>query len=196
MNATLIIPAALLILAFGYAISLYNSLVRKRQRCLNALSQIDVQLKRRRDLIPNLIHAVKGYMAHEKETLSSLARARETASAAAGAAMAAPGAAAPLAELAGAESALSLGLGRLLARVEAYPELKAGQNMLALQEELSSTENKVGFARQAYNDAAQAYNTAREFFPAALAAGPLGFHRFEFLSFEGVEFKQLPKVDF
>jgi LemA protein len=153
------------------AISIYNGLVTRRNAYRNAYSQIDVQLKRRHDLIPNLVETAKGYLHHERETLEAVVAARNGAAAAARTAAANPGDPQAMTALAGAEGALSGVLTRFLAVAEAYPDLKANTNMLALQEELTSTENRISFARQAYNDAVMAYNNARETFPGTLLAG-------------------------
>src|SRR5947209_3876812 len=161
-----IVIAAVVLLALLLSVSVYNGLVTKRNRVRNAWSQIDVQLKRRHDLVPNLVNAVKGYMQHESGVLENVSRARAAAVAAG----------ADVTARAGAENALTQSLRSLFAVAEAYPDLKANQNMLALQEELVSTENRVGFARQFYNDAVMEYNTARERLPNALVAGALGFH--------------------
>ncbi|HTN53427.1 MAG TPA: LemA family protein [Anaeromyxobacter sp.] len=161
----------LIALAAVLLISIYNGLVTRRNGFRNAFAQIDVQLKRRHDLIPNLVETAKGYLKHERETLEAVVAARNGASAAARAAAANPGDPKAMAALAGAEGALSGVLTRFLAVAEAYPELKANQNMIALQEELTSTENRIAFARQAYNDAVMDYNNARETFPGVLLAG-------------------------
>jgi LemA protein len=180
-----------------WAISIYNRLVTLRNRFKNAFSQIDVQLKRRYDLIPNLVETAKGYIKHERETLEAVIRARNTALAAAQAAGANPGNPAAMQSLGQAEGALTGVLGRLLAVAESYPELKANQNMLALQEELASTENKVAFARQAYNDSVMEYNTKRESFPDAVFAGMFGFGAAELLAAtESAEERRAPKVSF
>jgi len=165
------------ILVFGAiaAVAAYNRLVELRNRYKNAFSQIDVQLKRRYDLIPNLVETAKGYLRHERQTLEAVIAARNQASSAAQRAAAAPGDAAAIKDLAAAETVLGGALGRMFALAEAYPDLKANTTMNQLSEELSSTENKVAFARQAYNDAVMAYNTGRESFPASLIAGAAGF---------------------
>src|SRR5262249_5101805 len=158
-----------------WLMGIYNGLVVARNRFENAFAQIDVQLKRRYDLIPNLVEAVKGYMAHERETLDAVIKARNSAMTAEQNVAAKPGDAAAMRELNQAEGRLGGIRGRLFALSEAYPDLKASQNMLALQEELTSTENKIAFARQAFNDAATVYNIRREVFPAVKVAGLFGF---------------------
>ncbi len=160
----------LVVLAAAAGISVYNGLVTRRNGYRNAFSQIDVQLKRRHDLIPNLVETAKGYLKHERETLEAVVTARNAALATARAAAAKPGDPAAMAALSGAEGALTGVLGRFLAVAEAYPDLKANANMMALQEELASTENRIAFARQAYNDAVMTYNNARETFPGLLLA--------------------------
>lgn len=168
-----IVVAALVVLGSILCAAIYNRLVTLRNRYLNAYSQIDVQLKRRHDLIPNLVEAVKGYMAHERQTLERVIQARNAAAGAL--ASTDPRNSATVLTLAGAESALAGALGQLLAIKETYPDLKADQNARGLMEELASSENRVAFARQAYNDAVMLYNTARQTFPNALIAAPLGF---------------------
>ncbi len=167
----LLVIVGLVVLAVVFAISIYNGLVTKRNAYRNAFSQIDVQLKRRHDLIPNLVETAKGYLAHERGTLEAVVAARNTALAAAKAAAASPGDPKAMAQLSGAEGALSGVLTRFFAVAEAYPELKANTNMLALQEELSSTENRISFARQAFNDSVMDYNNSRETFPGLILAG-------------------------
>jgi len=180
-----------------WAISIYNGLVALRNRYKNAFSQIDVQLKRRYDLIPNLVEVAKGYLKHERETLEAVIKARNQAVAAAQGAAANPGNPAAMASLGQAEGALSGVLGRLFALAEAYPDLKANQNMLAIQEELTSTENKVSFARQAFNDSVMEYNTKRESFPDNVFAGMFGFGAAELLNAtESAEERKAPKVSF
>ena len=191
------IVLAVIVALAVWAISIYNGLVSLRNRFKNAFSQIDVQLKRRYDLIPNLVETAKAYIKHERDTLEAVTRARNTALAAAQAAGANPGNPAAMQSLGQAEGALTGVLSRLLAVVESYPELKANQNMLALQEELSSTENKVAFARQAYNDSVMEYNTKRESFPDSLFAGTFGFAPAELLqATESAEERKAPKVSF
>jgi LemA protein len=180
-----------------WAIMVYNGLVALRNRFKNAFSQIDVQLKRRYDLIPNLVEAVKGYMAHERGTLEAVIKARGAAVGAAQVAAAAPGDPAAMRGLSQAEGALGGALGRLLAVFEQYPDLKANQNVLALQEELTSTENKVAFARQAFNDSVMEYNTRRESFPDTILAGMFRFDAAELLqATESAEERKAPKVSF
>jgi LemA protein len=180
-----------------WAISIYNGLVVLRNRFKNAFAQIDVQLKRRYDLIPNLVEVAKGYMAHEKGTLEAVIAARNGASTAAQKAASNPADGAAIQGLAAAEAGLSGALGKLFALAEAYPDLKANQNMLALQEELTSTENKVGFARQGYNDSATEYNNKRESFPDNIFAGFFQFKPAELLqATESAEERQAVKVKF
>jgi len=180
-----------------WAVTIYNGLVALRNRYKNAFSQIDVQLKRRYDLIPNLVETAKGYLKHERETLEAVIKARNQAVAAAQGAAANPGNPAAMQSLGQAEGALSGTLGRLFALAESYPDLKANQNMLAIQEELTSTENKVAFARQAFNDSVMEYNTKRESFPDTILAGMFGFGPAELLqATEGAEERKAPKVSF
>lgn len=177
------IGAGVLVLIILFFIGIYNGLVRARNQAKNGWSQIDVQLKRRHDLIPNLVETVKGYAAHEKETLDAVIRARAGAVAAN-----TPG------EAGAAEGILGAALGKLFALSEAYPDLKANTNFLSLQEELSATENRIGFARQAYNDAATAYNNKREVFPANLISG--GFEEAELFEVEIASERDVPNVEF
>jgi LemA protein len=191
------IVLAVIVVLVVWAIAIYNGLVTLRNRFKNAFSQIDVQLKRRYDLIPNLVETARAYLTHERETLEAVTRARNTALAAAQAAGAHPGNPQAMQSLGQAEGALSGVLGRLLAVAESYPELKANQNMLALQEELSSTENKIAFARQAYNDSVMEYNTKRESFPQVAFAGVMGFGPAELLqATESAEERKVPQVKF
>lgn len=174
----------------------YNGLVRLRNRFENAFAQIDVQLKRRYDLIPNLVETAKGYMSHERETLEAVIAARNQAASLEKAAAAAPGDASKMRALMGAEGALTGALGRLFAVAESYPDLKANQNMLALQEELTSTENKVAFSRQAYNDSVTSYNTKRESFPTNIVAGMFNFNEAELFEIVDPTVREAPKVSF
>jgi len=188
---------AIIVAIAVWAITIYNGLVALRNRFKNAFAQIDVQLKRRYDLIPNLVETAKGYIKHERETLEAVIKARNQAVAAATAAGANPGNPAAMQQLGAAEGALTGVLGRMFALAEAYPDLKANQNMLALQEELSSTENKVAFSRQAFNDAVMEYNTQRESFPGNIFAGMFQFGPAELLAAtESAEERKAPKVSF
>jgi LemA protein len=180
-----------------FVIAIYNRLVALRNRFKNAFAQIDVQLKRRYDLIPNLVEAAKGYLAHERQTLEAVIAARGAAVAAAQRAAQAPGEPAAMTGLAQAEGALGGALGRLLAVFENYPDLKANQNILQVQEELTSTENKIAFARQGYNDSVMTYNTKRESFPDSVVAGIFGFKEATLLeATESAEERNAPKVKF
>ena len=194
MTAWLVLGGLALVVA--WAVAVYNRLVTLRNRIANAYGQIDVQLKRRYDLIPNLVEAVKGYMAHERETLEAVVKARGVAMGAASAASANPADPAASSALSGAESALKGAMARLMVVVERYPDLKANQNMMALQEELTSTENKVSFARQAYNDAVMVYNTKRETFPSNLFAGVFGFTEAKLFEILDAAEREAPKVKF
>jgi LemA protein len=176
--------------------SMYNSLVTLRNRFKNAFAQIDVQLKRRYDLIPNLVEMAKGYLKHERETLESVTQARNVAAGAASAAAANPSSATAMQDLMGAEAELGGALSRLLVTVEAYPDLKANQNMMSLQEELASTENKVAFSRQAFNDAVMGYNTKRETFPTNLIAGMFNFAAATLFEIKRAEEREAVKVSF
>lgn len=176
--------------------ALYNNLVTLRNRFKNAFAQIDVQLKRRYDLIPNLVETAKGYLKHERETLEAVILARNQAHAAVNRAAANPADGAAIAGLAGAEQALGGALGKLFALMEAYPDLKANQTMMQLSEELTATENKVAFSRQAFNDAVMFYNNAREVFPGNLIAGTFQFQPAQLLEIEAPEQRQAPKVSF
>jgi len=189
---TLVILAAIVI----FVISMYNNLVSSRNRVGNAFSQIDVQLTRRYDLIPNLVEAVKGYMGHERGTLEAVVNARNAAVAGLKKAAADPSDPEAIKALAAAETTLGGTLGRLFALTEAYPDLKANQNMAQLQEELTSSENKVAFARQAFNDAVLGYNNACQSFPGNLIANGFGFKAAEYLEIEQPEKRAVPKVSF
>jgi LemA protein len=188
--------AVLVVLAIA-VMGTYNGLVGRRNRYKNAYAQIDVQLKRRHDLIPNLVETAKAYMKHERETLEAVIQARNSAYAAARGAAQNPGDPAAMSALASAEGSLSAGLGRLLALSESYPDLKANTTMRDLSEELTSTENKVAFARQAYNDSVTEYNSAREMFPAVMFAASFGFTAAALLEvIEAPAERQAPKVAF
>ncbi len=179
-----------------YAVGIYNSLVNFRNRVKNAFAQIDVQLTRRYDLIPNLIEAVKGYMKHERETLDAVINARNTAVSNLQAAKADPSNADAIKKLGAAEGLLGGALGRLFALSEAYPDLKANQNMMQFQEELASTENKVAFSRQAFNDAVLSYNNKAENFPNSIIAGMYRFELASFLDIQSEEKREVPEVAF
>ena len=186
---------ALVVVAI-WAASTYNGLVVLRNRFKNAYAQIDVQLQRRYDLIPNLVEVAKGYLKHERETLEAVIAARNQAYGAAKAVAGDPANAEAMGSLLRAESGLGGALSRLLVTVEQYPNLKADAQMSSIMEELKSTENKVAFARQAYNDGLMVYNTARERFPAVLIAGILGFHTAQLFEVTNIAAKEAPKVQF
>ncbi len=196
LAAILIIPVVVVVLFVLFMIALYNSLVTLRNRYKNAYSQIDVQLKRRYDLIPNLVETAKGYMKHERETLEAVINARNSAITASQRAAISPGDPAAMSGLNLAETQLTGALGRLFALSEAYPDLKANQNLLALQEELTSTENKVAFSRQAFNDAVTVYNTEIEKFPNNLVAGMVGFVPAQLFETESPKEREAPRVSF
>jgi LemA protein len=190
------IVLALIVAAVLFAISIYNRLIAGRNRFKNAFSQIDVQLTRRHDLIPNLVETAKGYIKHERETLEAVTNARNLAVAGLKAATKDPTDPAAMKQLAQAEQGLTGALGRLFAVSEAYPDLKANQNMMQLSEELTTTENKVAFARQAYNDSVMQYNTLRESFPNNFFAGWFNFQQAELLEIEDEAKREVPKVTF
>jgi LemA protein len=191
------IALGVVVLFLIFVVGLYNGLIQRRNRIKNAFAQIDVQLTRRHDLIPNLVETVKGYIKHERETLEAVIQARNTAVAGLKAVSGNPTDAQAMQQLAGAEGALSGALGRLFALAEAYPDLKANQNMMQLSEELTSTENRVAFARQAYNDAVLDYNNARETFPGSVVASAFAFTPATTLEIEDIATKRIaPKVAF
>jgi LemA protein len=192
----LIIVLVIIVALVMACIGIYNNLVTLRNRFKNAYSQIDVQLKRRYDLIPNLVETAKGYLAHERGTLEAVTNARNQASAANARAAANPADAAAIKNLIGAEGALTGALGKLFALAEAYPDLKANQTMSQLMEELSSTENKIAFARQAYNDSVMAYNIGREKFPNSIIAGAFGFTEAVLFEITVSEEREAVKVKF
>ena len=179
-----------------YAIGIYNSRINLRNRVKNAFAQIDVQLTRRHDLIPNLIEAVKGYMKHERETLEGVIAARNSAVSSLDAAKVDPSNAAAMQQLGKSEGALGAALGRLFALSEAYPDLKANENMIQFQEELTTTENKVAFSRQAFNDSVLSYNNQAENFPNNIIAGMFNFELASFLEIEAPEKREVPEVNF
>ena len=193
----LLVLVFIVVVAVMMVVGMYNRLVTLRNRYKNAFSQIDVQLKRRYDLIPNLVEVAKGYIKHERETLEAVItgpqRGRTRPASRRPAAPATPTA---MTALGGAEGQLTGALGRLFAVAEAYPDLKANQNMLALQEELSSTENKIAFARQAYNDSVMVYNTQREVFPTTIIAGMFNFQEAHLFEIEQPAEREAPKVSF
>lgn len=195
MTGALIAIAVVVVVAF-IVIGIYNKLVGLRNQFKNAFAQIDVQLKRRYDLIPNLVETAKAYMSHEKDTLESVIKARNTATQAASAAAANPGSASAMQSLMGAESALTGAMGKLMVTVEQYPDLKANETMMQLMEELTSTENKVSFSRQSYNDSVMTYNTARETFPNVLIAGPFGFETAVLFEIQNEAEREAPSVSF
>ena len=186
----------ILVGAVLFAITIYNRLIAGRNRFKNAFAQIDVQLTRRHDLIPNLVETAKGYMKHERETLEGVINARNTAVTGLKAAAADPSDPEAMKQLAQAEQGLSGALGRLFALSEAYPDLKANENMMQLSEELTTTENKVSFARQAYNDSVMDYNITRESFPNNFFAGWFNFRPAELLEIEDEAKREVPKVSF
>ncbi len=194
----LVILIGIAVLVGGWGVGIYNGLVTARNAFKNAFAQIDVQLQRRFDLIPNLVETAKGYLTHERQTLEAVVAARGAAISGLNAAKASPGDPAAMAELAASQGALNGALGRLLAVVEAYPDLKANQNMMQLTEELTSTENKVAFARQAYNDSVMAYNNKREVFPSNIVAGVFNFAAAALLDIpaDKAEVREAPKVQF
>jgi len=193
---TLVVLGVIALLLVMWAVGVYNNLVTLRNRFKNAFAQIDVQLKRRFDLIPNLVETAKGYLAHERGTLEAVIQARNTAVSAQAKAAADPGDAGAVRGLIAADAVLTGGLGKFFALAEAYPQLKADANMRQLTEELTSTENKVAFARQAYNDAVMGYNTARELFPAVIIANFANFQPAQLYEIENAAERQAPVVKF
>ena len=198
MVGFLILLAILALVGF-WGVSIYNGLVTARNAFKNAFAQINVQLQRRFDLIPNLVEIAKTYMSHERETLEAVVAARSAAQSGLAAAKANPGDAEAMAQLAAAQGQLNAGLGRLMMVAEAYPDLKANQTMMQLTEELTSTENKVAFARQAFNDAVMAYNNKREVFPSSIFAGMFNFAAANLLEIPAdkqLDVRAAPKVSF
>jgi LemA protein len=196
---TFLILLAIIVVAALWAMGIYNGLVTARNAFRNAFAQIDVQLQRRFDLIPNLVETAKGYIKHERETLEAVTAARTAAMSGLAAAKASPGDPSAMAELASSQGLLNGALGRLMAVAEAYPDLKANQNMMQLSEELTSTENKVAFARQAFNDSVMSYNNRREVFPSSVVAGMFQFAPAALLEIPAADQAQVraaPKVQF
>jgi LemA protein len=194
----LLVFVAVIVVAVGWGVGIYNGLVTARNAFKNAFAQIDVQLQRRFDLIPNLVETAKGYLRHERETLEAVIAARGAAMSGLAAAKASPGDPAAMAELAQSQGVLNGALGRLMMVAEAYPDLKANQNMMQLTEELTSTENRVAFARQAFNDSVMAYNNRREVFPSSIVAGMFNFDAAALLEIpaDRAEVREAPKVQF
>lgn len=192
----LIVVGVLVLIAVMWGIGIYNKLVALKNRLQNAFSQIDVQLKRRYDLIPNLVETAKGYLKHERETLEAVISARAKAVTAEQSAAANPADPGAMKNLMSAEAGLTGALGRLLAVVEQYPDLKANQNMMQLSEELTSTENRIAFARQAFNDSVNGYNAYKQSFPPVLFANMLGFRDAEYFEIEEPAEREAPKVAF
>jgi LemA protein len=195
-TVVLLVILAVIVFGFLFVVSIYNRLIQLKNRFKNAFAQIDVQLKRRYDLIPNLVETAKGYMKHEREALEAVIKARNQASTAMEKAATDPGNTEAIQGLIGAENALTGTLGRLFALAEAYPDLKANQNMMQLSEELTTTENKVSFARQAFNDAVMAYNTAREVFPNNIFANMFAFKEAQLFEINVESEREAPKVSF
>lgn len=196
VTTTLLVILVIIILIVLFVISCYNKLIQLKNHFKNAFAQIDVQLLRRHELIPNLVETAKGYMKHEKDTFEAVVNARNMAVSAQQKAASDPSDPKAIKDLSAAEGALSGTLGRLFALAEAYPDLKANENMMQLSEELTSTENKISFARQAYNDSVMKYNTAREVFPANQIAGMFNFSEAELFLLEEPEARTAPKVSF
>jgi len=192
----LLILLVLVAVAAVWAVGIYNGLVTARNAFKNAFAQIDVQLTRRHDLIPNLVEVAKGYMAHERETLEAVIKARAAAVSGLAAAKASPGDPGAMQNLAAAEQGLGGALSRLMVVAEQYPDLKANQNMMQLSEELTSTENRVAFARQAFNDSVMAYNNRREVFPSNIVAGMFNFVAAALLEITEPAKREAPKVSF
>lgn len=193
---TLVVLAVLAVIAAFWGVGIYNGLIVARNAYKNAFAQIDVQLTRRYDLIPNLVEVAKGYLQHERETLEAVIKARAAAVSGLAAAKAAPGDPAAMSQLGSAETGLAGALSRLLMVAESYPDLKANQNMMQLSEELSSTENRIAFARQAYNDSVMAYNNKREVFPSVVIAGMFNFAAAALLEIDEPAKREAPKVAF
>ena len=196
MSAALIISVVVIVVLVLMVAGMYNGLVKLRNLFKNAFAQIDVQLKRRYDLIPNLVETAKGYLKHERETLESVTKARNTALSAVEAVSANPSNASAMSDLVGAEALLGGAMGKLMVSVEAYPDLKANSNMISLQEELAATEDKIAISRQAFNQAVTDYNIKRETFPTMVIAGMFGFTPAELFEVAGPEEREVVKVSF
>lgn len=196
MIIALIVVVVVLVVLAIFGVVIYNRLVKARNAWKNAWSQIDVQLTRRHDLIPNLVETARGYLTHERETLEEVTQARTSAVNAQQQAQQAPGDPSAMQNLGGAEGALGQALGRLFALQESYPDLKASQNMMQLSEELTSTENRVAFARQAFNDQVMTYNNQREAFPNTMVAGMFGFKAAAQLEIDDPQKREVPRVEF
>lgn len=196
MSTGTIVFSVFIVVVGIWAVSIYNGLVTRRNRFKNAFSQIDVQLQRRYDLVPNLVETARAYMQHERETLEAVIQARNQASGAARTAASSPDSGSAIRALAGAETALGGMLGKFFALAEAYPDLQANETMQQLMEELSSTENRVSFSRQAFNDSVMAYNNQREQFPNMFVAGPFGFRIAEQLELESPQAREPMRVSF
>ena len=196
MSITLLVILGIVVIAVFFVVGIYNRLVTLKNRFKNAFAQIDVQLKRRYDLIPNLVETAKGYLKHEKETLENVIQARNQAASANANAAQNPGDGSAMKELSGAEGALGGAMTKFFALAENYPDLKGNQNMMQLSEELTTTENKVSFSRQSYNDAVMAYNTAREVFPNNFIAGIFSFKEAELFEVTSAQEREAPKVSF
>tara|TARA_Y100000766_G_scaffold164797_1_gene141724 strand:+ start:2056 stop:2649 length:594 start_codon:yes stop_codon:yes gene_type:complete len=196
MSIALIISVVVIVILVLMVAGMYNGLVKLRNLFKNAFAQIDVQLKRRYDLIPNLVETAKGYLKHERETLESVTKARNTALSAVEAVSANPSNASAMSDLVGAEALLGGAMGKLMVSVEAYPDLKANSNMISLQEELASTEDKIAISRQAFNQAVTDYNIKRETFPTMIIAGMFGFTPAELFEVAGPEEREVVKVSF
>lgn len=192
---TLAIFAVVMLVVIAFIAKIYNELIKLQNRYENAFAQIDVQLSRRHDLIPNLVETAKGYMKHEQETLEAVVQARNQAISAGQTASQNPGDPSSMQQLASAEGQLNSAISRLLMVAEDYPDLKANENMLLIQEELTATENKIAYARQGYNDSVTRYNTSRETFPTVLLAGMLGFQEADLLQISEIE-REAPQVSF
>lgn len=193
---TLVVVLIVIVIIVGYLVAIYNGLVKARNKYKNSFAQIDVQLTRRHDLIPNLVETAKGYLKHESETLEAVTQARTDAMSGLEGAKASPGNAEAMKQLGDSENALTQTLGHLFAVQESYPDLKANENMMQLSEQLTSTENRVAFARQAYNDSIMTYNNRCQMFPASIIAGSFGFEPAHPLEIDDPSKRETPEVSF